>query len=267
MDKSFNPLTGEVPEEVPLKDAPLVRVIGQVRFPDIEIVNETQGIVPLQQQIKAKFPILKSERVEALQFTPEGPKQAGPPKYIRRFSSADENSRLSLAPDFLAYETTQYISRSHFIGELMELYSIANEVIGIPLITRVGIRYIDRILLGETVQITELIRSETLGILGTELGDSAHLAIQDNIFRMPHLNAEMRARWGIVPPGATIDPAAIEPIQESAWLLDIDTFSTSKQTFSDVELSERFGQLAERSYAMFRWVVSDKFLKQFGGDV
>ena len=43
-DRCDDPLFGEIPERVLLSDAPLVRVLGQVRFPKIVKIGEESYI-------------------------------------------------------------------------------------------------------------------------------------------------------------------------------------------------------------------------------
>ena len=49
MDSTENPLTGSPPPEVPLANAPLIRVIAQVRFPLIASVENRSFVAPFQE--------------------------------------------------------------------------------------------------------------------------------------------------------------------------------------------------------------------------
>jgi uncharacterized protein (TIGR04255 family) len=68
-----------------------------------------------------------------------------------------------------------------------------------------------------------------------------------------------------MPPNATIDPAAIEPLDEPSWVLDIDMFSTAPLSFDVETLTGEARRYAERIYTVFRWAVTDVFLERFGG--
>jgi hypothetical protein len=57
------PLVVPLPTEVPLKDAPLVRVIAQLRFPDSLSVGQRDSIAPFQEAIRAKYPVLRQTAV------------------------------------------------------------------------------------------------------------------------------------------------------------------------------------------------------------
>ncbi len=43
-----DPLVAAPPAEVPLDDAPLVRVIAQIRFPEILAVEQRDAVAPFQ---------------------------------------------------------------------------------------------------------------------------------------------------------------------------------------------------------------------------
>jgi uncharacterized protein (TIGR04255 family) len=69
----------------------------------------------------------------------------------------------------------------------------------------------------------------------------------------------------LVPAQGTVDPAAVDAIDEPSWLLDIDAFQAETRAL-DVEAAVRQARgLAERIYSVFRWAVTDEFLRRYGG--
>ena len=77
--------------------------------------------------------------------------------------------------------------------------------------------------------------------------------------------ARVLARWGCLPPGATVDPSAIEPAKEKSWILDLDMFSTTPVPFAVDRVVAEAQRYAERIYTVFRWAVTDDFLARYGG--
>jgi uncharacterized protein (TIGR04255 family) len=73
------------------------------------------------------------------------------------------------------------------------------------------------------------------------------------------------ARWGRLPPGATVDPAVIEAAPEKSWILDLDMFSASSAPFAVDRVIDDGTRYAERIYTFFRWAVTDAFLQRYGG--
>ncbi len=55
----------------------------------------------------------------------------------------------------------------------------------------------------------------------------------------------------------TIDPAAIKPVAADSWLLDLDMFRVERRAFDVAELMNEAQRFAERTYAFFRWTVTD----------
>lgn len=266
METPFSPLRSSPPREIHLENAPLLRVIGQIRFPLVESINDGKFIGPFQEDIKGGFPVLRKDVLPALRLTPSGPIQDSP-KTVWRFNDIGENWRLSLAPDFVALETVRYDSRSDFISRFREVYRAVLERIDIPIVDRIGLRYIDRISVASREEILELTSPEVAGILSTPLADDAELSLQESVFDLRENGGKLRAKWGMVPPNSTVDPLAIEPSAEQTWIMDLDAFSTSKQPFTEEQMATVLEKFAEKAYSVFRWAVTDEFLKRYGGKI
>lgn len=263
--KSINPLRVPAPKEVPLENAPLLRVIGQIRFPLIENINNEKFIAQFQEAIKGRFPILR-KKLQEIMLTPTGPIKT-PDSTIWRFQSVDQSSQVSLTTSFLALETIKYSNRGDFISNLQTAYSYLDEMFEIPLVDRIGLRYIDRIEFDSIEELLTLTSPEAAGVLASSIAEDAVLAIQDNQFSFGKEGGQIRARWGMVPPNATFDPATIEPSSKRTWVLDLDTYSNPQKRYSESDIKKTLEDFAEKSYSVFRWVVSDSFLKRFGGNV
>jgi uncharacterized protein (TIGR04255 family) len=262
MSDAVDPLVAPLPAEVPLKNAPLVRVIAQLRFPEILSIGQDASVAPFQEAIRSTYPILRQEQTQSILL---GPGMLAParPQHAWRFSDGDGHWRLSLTPEFLALETTRYMSRSDFLGRLKAVTSAVHTHFEPAQIDRVGVRYIDRIT-GEAVdEIASLVRAEVRGISGTLAATHAAHALSESLFEVD--DARVVARWGSLPPGATVDPAAVEPSAEKSWLLDLDMFSTTPMPFVVDEVMECVQRYAERIYTVFRWAVTNEFLVRYGG--
>ncbi|MEQ1568212.1 MAG: TIGR04255 family protein [Myxococcota bacterium] len=258
----MDPLVAPLPAEVPLKDAPLVRVIAQLRFPEILSVEQRDFVAPFQEAIRAKYPVLRQEQTQGILL---GPAVLAParPQIAWRFGDTDGHWRVSLTPEFLALETTKYLSRSDLLGRLKEVATALDEHIKPAQVDRLGVRYIDRITGSAVDDIARLVRAEVRGITGTVAATHASHALSESMFAVD--DARVLARWGFLPPGATVDPAAIEPATEKSWLLDLDMFSATPTPFVVDRVVERAQRYAERIYTVFRWAMTDEFLVRYGG--
>jgi len=257
-----DPLLAPVPGEVPLRNAPLVRVIAQIRFPLVIAVGKRDFVAPFQEAIKAEYPVLREEQAQGLLIGPGVISQALP-QPVWRFSDIDGRWRVSLAPEFLALETTAYQSRADFLQRLTSVVSALQEHVAPRVVDRLGLRYIDRVTGDALSTIGTLVRAEIIGIAATSVAPRMVHALSEALFEVD--GARLLARWGQMPPNGTVDPAAIEPIPAASWILDLDMFSVGSRPFDAGQLISDARQYAERLYAFFRWTVTDAFLKRYGG--
>jgi len=258
----FDPIVAPLPAEVPLTDAPLVRVIAQLRFPTILAIEQRDFVTPFQEAIRRTYGVLRQEQTQEVVLAPAGVARAKP-QVAWRFTDAEGHWRVSLTPEFLALETTRYKSRSDFVHRLKSLAEALGTHIDPSQIDRLGVRYIDRITGNAVDDIAKLVRAEVRGITGTIAAGHAVHALSESMFELP--DARLLARWGRLPPGATVDPAALEPVEEKSWILDLDMFSAAPMPFDVDQIVSEVRQYAERIYSVFRWAVTDEFLLRYGG--
>jgi uncharacterized protein (TIGR04255 family) len=251
------------PPEVPLTKAPLVRVIAQVRFPLVVSVEQRNFIAPFQEAIRGAYPVLRQEKTQGFLMTPAGP-AAVAPQAAWRFADMDGQWRVSLSPDFLALETSAYTSRSDFVRRLKDVVAALGEHVAPKLVDRLGVRFIDRVSGAAVDDIAKLFRPEVRGIVGTASAGHAQQTLTESLFSIG--SALLLARWGLMPPGQTVDPAAIEQSGERSWILDFDMFSTAPFPFATDRIIENARHFAERIYCFFRWAVTDDFLRRYGGN-
>jgi uncharacterized protein (TIGR04255 family) len=257
-----NPALDAPPREVPLPDAPLVRVIVQVRFPLVVSVERREFIASFQEAIRPEYPVLRPEQTRGLLVTAGGltPTQ---PKTTWRFWDLTGDWRVSLAPDFVALETTTYRSRADLLRRLRTVLGALHQHVQPALVDRLGVRYIDRITGAAVEQIRELVRPEVRGIAGTPAALQVEHSLTESLFRVGA--AQVLARWGSLPSAATFDAAAIEPIGEPSWIVDLDMFRVESFPFDVEDLVLEAGRFCERLYTFFRWAVTDEFLRRYGG--
>ncbi|MGH9623087.1 MAG: TIGR04255 family protein [Bryobacteraceae bacterium] len=266
MNVAQNPLTSAITGEVPLPRAPLIRVIAQVRFPQVLSIEKRDFVAPFQEAIRSRYPVLRPEKTQAFLVGQGGASQM-PPQTTWRFTDVGGAWKVSLAPDFIALETTAYESREDFFARLQELARALAEHVGPEISDRVGVRYVDRVTGDAVDRIGELVRPEILGIVATPLVKRAQHALSDNLFTVSEGAAQLHARWGQLPIGGTTDPAAIDPLDEPSWILDLDMFRGEGRKFDADQIVAEARSYAERIYTFFRWAVTKEFLRQYGGDV
>jgi uncharacterized protein (TIGR04255 family) len=264
-------LTGPPPAEVPLPRAPLARVIAQVRFAPILAIRNPDIVAKFQEAIRGAYPILSEDRIHRIVMA-----SAGIPDVregvIWRFSDGEKRQwRASLSVDFVALETSAYLSRQDFLARLGGILAALEGAFNPAEAQRLGLRYIDRLTGDAVTHIAELIRPKVLGILQpnkeppSKLGESVlHLLTEAQLLAE---EGRIQARWGRLPENVTYDPDSLEPIGEASWVLDLDMFTPGPQKFATNELLATATGFAERIYSVFREMVTDEFLKFYGGEL
>jgi uncharacterized protein (TIGR04255 family) len=263
MDRDLNPLVAAPPAEIPLKNAPLVRVIAQIQFPEILAIGDKMAVAPFQETLRKQYPVLRQEQTQALMMSPAGV-VGGPMQTTWRFNDNKNEWRLSLAPQSLSLETTKYTSRADFFARLRNAMVALEQHFSPSSIDRLGVRYIDRIIGQDFADIDQLVRPEVRGILTLPMATAAAHSISETLFDVD--GSQVLARWGRLPAHVTVDPSAIEPVAESSWILDLDMFSVGSVMFEVDGLTNRAAKYAERLYTIFRWAVTDQFLARFGAN-
>jgi uncharacterized protein (TIGR04255 family) len=258
-----DPLVAPPVAEIPLRNAPLVRVIAQVRFPLLLGVEQRAFVAPFQEAIRADYPVLEQEQIQTVLVSSDGTTTTQR-SIAWRFEDMMRHWRVSLAPEFLALDTTAYTSRSEFFARLHKVLLALDEHVGPKLLGRLGVRYIDRISGDALNEIEKLVRPEVRGIAGTAVSEHALHTLTESMFAFQ--GTRLVTRWGLLPAEATVDPAVIEPLDEASWILDVDMFSAEAAPFHVERVVSDARHFAERIYTVFRWVVTDDFLRRYGGN-
>jgi uncharacterized protein (TIGR04255 family) len=253
--------------EVELPRAPLAFVVGQVRFERIASISSEEYIADFQEAIRGVYPVMRREQQTTVLIGPDGRVVPAEGSSVWRFDERPGGWQVTLAPDFVSLSTTRYTRRRDFLDRLRTITAAVQEHLRVRFCERLGVRYLDRVadadLLG---QLAHLLKPEVLGVVGAVMGEAGveqiH-AFSDATYRLPE-GAELHARWGLLPPQATLDPA-IEPTGTASWILDIDAYSQQQAPFDATGLSARAEDLCERVYRFFRWAVQDAFLEAHGG--
>jgi uncharacterized protein (TIGR04255 family) len=265
MQGTTNSPFGDAPlAEIPLRDAPLVRVLCQVRFPHITSISRESFIGEFQEAIRSQYPVLRPERELGLVMSPEGVAPASDTPTIWRFQDRPGEWKISLAPTFMALETSRYSSRDDFLERLTQALEALGEHIRPELYERLGIRYVDRLETPDALlRLRDFIRDEILGVVAAAEPSSLEHHLSQTQFAVD--DSHLTARWGVLPPGSTHEPS-ISPAPERSFVLDLDMFETGEWEFDRERLISRARLFSSRIYRFFRWAVTRDFLVHFGAD-
>jgi uncharacterized protein (TIGR04255 family) len=246
---------------IPLPRSPLSFVVAQVRFPLVASIADQAFIGPFQERIRSTYSDLRREEERQVVIGPTGV-QAQPPGVVWRF--ADENSgwEVALAPEFIALATSTYTSRADFLGRLGQVLEALHAWIAPRKIRRLGVRYIDRIGEEHLSSLRSLVRPEVLGPMAIDsTGPELQHSLTDSQYQFSDQSV-LRTRWGFLPAKTTFDPA-IDPIDHSSWVLDLDV-SHGERPFDPIAIQDQVQLFSDRIYRYFRWATTDDFLATFG---
>lgn len=257
---------GPAVPEVPLPRSPLVLVVAQVRFGRIASIASEEFIGGFQEAIRDVYPVMRREQHAGVVIGPEGQLGTAEAGHLWRFDERPEGWQVTLAPDFVALGTTRYTRRSDFLDRLTAVLVAAQRELRLRFCERIGIRYVDRVTDTTLLdRLEQLLRPEALGAVAAAAGEGADLvhAFSDTIYRLSD-GGELHGRWGLLPAGATFDPA-VPPAPARSWVLDLDAYTSEPQPFEPTALTTRAERACEQIYRFFRWAVDDAFLVAHGG--
>lgn len=258
-----NPFLGAVPETVPLPRTPLTGVVVQIRFPEVLSIAKTDFVADFQERIRADYPINQQDQSLILQVTPDGAKQTTLPNW--RFFDASMGWRVSLTTSFLALETRAYTNRQDFTARLGKISAALDATIKPSIMTRIGVRYVDRVYGDVLNHLEAYVRREMLGLFAEENRPQIARTINETLARTDV--GMMIARWGFMPANQTHEPDMMPAIAESSWFLDVDVYKefSPPEAFKPNDIEKCAMALATRAYGFFRWAVNDQFLQAYGG--
>ncbi len=263
MSNMINPFSGPPPVEVPLTRAPLVRVISQVMFtPILGIVNAAH-IAPFQELLRADYPLLDQEFVQRIEITPNQQATVHQ-EAIWRFQDAEQRWRVSLAPTFVALDTAGYTSRRDFLDRLKMILAATEATLRPQLAQRVGLRYVSRVEGPAFKELSKLIQPAFAGAVATPFGQGAQHLLTESLVATEE--GTLTARWGKLPPNMTFDPQTIVPTATESWIHDLDLFKDHRAPFHTAEINELLDAFAKRLYTVFRFMVTDEYLRHYGGN-
>ena len=181
-----------------------------------------------------------------------------------QFADVAENWNLTLAPDSLTIETRCYESRTDLIRRWAPALRALGDAFQPSLVERIGTRFVDRIVGAEFEVFETLFNSQ---LIGSAIGDlRAHIKFALNQVTFAVEEGELLLRWGVLPPEVSPDPMTIRPLGTNSFAIDIDVWSTERHPFELANLENAFLKLAKRAYSVFRFAVTDQFLKTYGSD-
>ena len=176
---------------------------------------------------------------------------------------------VSLGVNFVALDTIAYQSRDDFLARLRKVLISVEDCFEPATAERIGLRYIDQ-LTGDALKRTgELVQPGVLGILQPDVAelDNLRRAVLTQMTQVRWVAEEglILGQWGNLAENMTYAPEVVNAINQPSWVLDLDMFTENSSPFESEKIIATTGAFSKRIYAVFRQMVTDEFLKFFGG--
>lgn len=244
-----------------LSDAPLARVLVQVRWPELTDFRLEDVANGMARQLGSEYPLRRRDAELQVMFTPAGPQQQSN-GFVHRFASAAEDWTVSIGSSFLAIETNGYKGHEELIERLSKALTALEENSSIPIINRVGYRYTNRIV-GENdlARLNERFSPSVLGAIGTapEGYDLAH-SITESVYKVD--SSFLLVRSAQVGANETIDQT-LAPVAEKSWILDLDAYDESRIEFRVSAVAEMATKLSGVASNHFHSLTTQKFRERY----
>ena len=185
---------------------------------------------------------------------------------VFQWRSIDGSWNVSLGRRFISLYCTDYPGFSVFNERLTAILEHLEKSIGVPLIERVGVRYVNQIVDPRLIdQLGEYVRPDVLGYASlTPASPEVRLVSNANQALYSVEDVMLQVRTGMVPVGQAVDPAVQAATTES-WVLDLDAFNGNTVPFNISDVLDTVGRLSDTAYDFFKLVVTDGFIREFGG--
>jgi len=255
----------EVPQ-VRLANNPLALTLFQARFPGtVSALQDAIDDKSLVRALSEDYPYVEPQDIFEIVVQPG--KQPEPHRTTSkawRLSDATRTLFVTISPDSVSFHTTRYKTRTEFLATASKVLEVIQHRTKAPAISRLGLRYTNRVDGQSAVEkLIPRLAVGAQGILSVTSGSQLQHAMGELVYSWPEDAHQILARWGLLPAGATLDPA-MPSVQERSWVLDIDCYRETLMDFDAQTLTNELDRLSKRAYRFFRWAVTPDGLEMFG---
>ena len=252
------------PSTEPLANSPLELVVCQVRHENNLAVSAPKTYLEVKGQLGESYPLVDQISSPTVNISASESGEISSKTNAEvgwRLRSADSYYAVTLTPKAFSLETRAYSSWDEFYKRLCTLVEAVNNVYHPDMEERLGLRFIDRIVVAEVDSLSKWqgwIKDSLLGpVVDTSLGSAIH-----NVQQVIEFDAEddlqVILRHGSMRP-------AISPKQPWQYLLDYDCFRSKGLQFSVDSVCVGAEQLHTLSLAVFQASITSKLYNLLRG--
>jgi uncharacterized protein (TIGR04255 family) len=251
--------------------APVALVVCQVQFEPILRLGDASSVAPFQDAIRDRYPVVSRVGGIHLSLGEEGLKaQPAAERGAWAFASPDEDWQIVLAQNALTVQARQPESyeaiRDRFLAlvtNFVDLYQPGGR-------TRLGLRYVNRILFDDATTVATwrtLVRPEVLGLAASgDLFDDEAVRHSFGQTRVAQDESQMIVKYGFLEPGVLTHPD-VEAPTSPYLVLDLDQFDVRRMpTLDPTSIHTELDEYHEDIHKVFRWVLTPSALQRLGLD-
>ncbi|MDR2723539.1 MAG: TIGR04255 family protein, partial [Cellulomonadaceae bacterium] len=196
----FRPFTGDADTRISLANAPLELVLCQVRWPELQVL---QGDIDEQARAFGSqlvgLPLYEKTREMGFMITPEGIQQVDGGS-VHTWRSLDCVWNVTLSPRHVSVYCTRYPGFEEFITRLENAVESVATHLNVPVVDRVGMRYVNRVANQEFItDLEKYVKSAALGFAGfTSESGAARPVNVINQARFETENLVLQVRSGVL---------------------------------------------------------------------
>ncbi len=248
-------------EDVVYERAPLTVVVCQVKFPPIMSLLAAAGVAGFQAALRDEYPVLMPGQIRStVSITPGsmGMEQSAP-----TWKLVDETAAwtVALTVDSILLETPSYTDIGEFLARFDRIMSALRRTVRPADSLRIGLRKVNEIELGETIDRASLlssIRPELLGVLSAHKLPSpvsfnfsqVHFAEDDNT---------LAVQYGLHPGNGH----GTERV--SKFVLDLDYFTERPYAVDGTdELLRLIRHFSDGMTSFFQWALTPEYKNSLG---
>jgi uncharacterized protein (TIGR04255 family) len=259
---------------------PLAQALGQVRYPLRPRLQTLDGVVPLQERLLELFPYMNQEEIQQVSLLMgPGIQPASNTQSARTWRFTDDAGwALIVAADAATLSIgSEYEDFEEFRTRFAAAVAALHETTGLPRCERLGLRYVDIAQMppGDDHAWRGWFRPELIGWSGgsiVEEGTRVVTSITQTQLAAPPVgdlvgvpyDIQGVVRHGYIPANTMIPGVAPGPIENPAFLLDIDLFVEGHQPFDGEELARQVTLLHDQIDRFFRWSLTPAGEQDFG---
>lgn len=267
------------PPRYRMSAAPLVQALVQVNFPIVTRLQTLDGAAAVQAALAGRYPYLAQNLVQqmSLMVGPAGPAAPQTSQNVVHELTSDDGFTLTLTVSSATLSVgEQYAGVDDLAERFAELCSALAEGGDIGRCDRLGVRYLDVIEVEDAEGWEEWFQPQIVGVAAPGLSGSSLLSSltetrllkqPDGPFQALRCPVEGILRHGVAPAGSVLAGVPPRPVQQRAFLFDMDTFVAGPQAFDPEVLPEQFRALHAEIEKVFHWAVTDAGRARFGYEV